>query len=392
MNILCTSTAYPPSIGGAQIHLHLLARQFSLSHQVSVVSFWDRNRTDWLLGTTLRTPGTEMQYVIDGIQVYRLGFNLAEKIEMIPLVVGYYPFMPYSSRKIAEILESKIGIHASHANVIHNVRIGREPISLASQRLARKAGIPFVLTPVHHPRWKGWRYRVYEQLYRDSDALIALTQAEKQLMISLGVKEDHIFITGTGPNLANESHPEEFREKHKISGPFVLFLGQHYSYKGFKQVLQSAPIVWKKCPELTFVFIGPDADNSADYFKNDLDRRILRLGKVSLQEKTDALAACSLLCVPSVQESFGGIYVEAWAFKKPVIGCPIPAVREVISNGKDGLLVDQNPEAIAGGILNLIEHPSIMQQMGEAGFRKLVEKYTWERLAKLTEDVYQKLI
>jgi glycosyltransferase involved in cell wall biosynthesis len=56
------------------------------------------------------------------------------------------------------------------------------------------------------------------------------------------------------------------------------------------------------------------------------DPRILELGSVDLQTKTDALEACTLLCLPSTQESFGGVYTEAWSFKKPVIGCDIPAV------------------------------------------------------------------
>ena len=53
MNLLYVLTAYPPSTGGAQLHTHLLAQQLLGGHSVQVITLWDENRTDWLLGTTL---------------------------------------------------------------------------------------------------------------------------------------------------------------------------------------------------------------------------------------------------------------------------------------------------------------------------------------------------
>ncbi|MFN2226686.1 MAG: glycosyltransferase family 1 protein, partial [Anaerolineae bacterium] len=56
MNLLYTITGYPPAIGGAQAYMHELARQMIGQHSVQVAAHWDRTRTDWLLGTTLRAP------------------------------------------------------------------------------------------------------------------------------------------------------------------------------------------------------------------------------------------------------------------------------------------------------------------------------------------------
>ena len=54
MNILHTLTAYPPSTGGAQLHHHELIKTLIDHHNVQVLTYWDQNRTDWLLGTTLK--------------------------------------------------------------------------------------------------------------------------------------------------------------------------------------------------------------------------------------------------------------------------------------------------------------------------------------------------
>ncbi len=392
MNLLYTITTYPPSTGGGQLHQHLLAQQLSDRHKIQVVSQWDTNRTDWLLGTTLNAPGQDRDYEIDGISVHRFGLSKQDKLKMAPYVPIYYPFMRFALPKIAGYMEKFLEPYLAYTDLIHNVRIGREVLSYASFYAARKQDIPFVFTPIHHPRWIGWRYKAYIELYKQADKIIALTKTEKETLITLGVSEKQISVTGIGPVLSVESRPEKFRKQYNIDNPIVLFLGQHYLYKGFRQVLEATQLVWQKVPDVEFVFIGPPVGQSEKYFEKIDDKRIHRLGRVSLQEKTDALAAATLLCVPSSQESFGGVYTEAWSFAKPVIGCDIPAVSEVINNGVNGYLVKQDSEQIAKRILDLILNPQRAAEMGLNGQSKVKEKYTWEKISKLTEQVYEDVI
>src|SRR5207244_1439593 len=124
--------------------------------------------------------------------------------------------------------------YAADADLIHNVRIGREGLSYSSFQSAQIHNIPFVLTPVHHPRWVGWRYRAYNKLYVLADAVLALTNTEKKTLIEVGVPEERISVIGIGPVLAEEANPAAFLQKHHIDGPLILFVGQHYRYKGYK--------------------------------------------------------------------------------------------------------------------------------------------------------------
>lgn len=392
MQLLYTLTAYPPAIGGAQLHQHLLAKQLQKQHEIQVVSHWSKNRTDWLIGTTIKAPEAICDYTIDDIKVHQIGLSRREKLSIAAYIPFYYPFMDVALPAIASCLETHLHPYAEKADLIHNVRIGREGLSYASLQTARHYNIPFILTPVHHPRWVGWRYRAYLKLYKLADQVITLTQAEKQVLIDLGVQEEKIAVTGIGPILAEQANPLFFQEKYHLQEPIVLFLGQHYHYKGYQQLLAAASIVWQKIPETQFVFIGPSVGNSEQYFKQFIDRRIHRLGAVDLQEKTNAIAACTLLCVPSNQESFGGVYTEAWSFSKPVIGCNIPAVAEVINHGVDGYLVSQDPQQIAESICQLLLHPSQAQSMGAAGKRKVELNFTWAILAQLTEKIYKRVL
>ncbi len=392
MQLLYVQTAYPPSIGGAQYLQHSLAVQLSERHRVQAVTFWDDNRTDWLRGTTISAPTAPLDYEIDGVAVHRLGFSMPEKLRLWPWVLLYYPAMDVALPKVARIIEPHLLPFAQHADLIHNVRIGREGLSFAALAAARRFDIPFVLTPVHHPRWVGWKYRQYLKLYREADAVNALTEHEKQVLVGLGVQADRIFVTGTGARLAKTADPAAFRAKHNIQGPMVLFLGQHYRYKGYLQLLEAAKAVWEKVPETCFVFAGPPVKQSEKDFEAFADPRIFCLGKVSIGEKTDALAACDVLCLPSMQESFGAVYIEAWHFAKPVIGCPIAAVAEVINDGVDGFLVEQASGPIADSICQLLQNPSLAHQMGAAGQAKAHSRYAWPVLARLTEAHYERLV
>jgi hypothetical protein len=98
--------------------------------------------------------------------------------------------------------------------------------------LARRRDVPFVFTPVHHPRWGGWLHRHYHALYRAADAVIALTEAERQMLVGLGSDERRVFVTGIGPVLAETYDGQRFRAQHGLGDHIlVLFLGQKYAYK-----------------------------------------------------------------------------------------------------------------------------------------------------------------
>ncbi len=394
MQLLYTLTGYPPAIGGAQIHQHLLAQQINKSNAVQVVSHWQHNRSDWLLGTTLRAPQKPNNYVVEGVPVHRMGISLAEKLKMAPFLPTYYPLMKLSLPAIANILESHLAPFAKTASLVHNVRIGREGLTAASLRAARHRDIPFVLTPVHHPRWVGWRYQCYTSLYRQADGVFALTESEKQILIGLQVKPERIHVIGHGPVISGVYDAQAFRAKHGIEAdaPIILFLGQHYEYKGYRQLLEATRLVWEKHPDTHFVFIGPSVKDSEKAFSLNANPRIHRLGSVSLQEKTSALAACSLLCLPSTQESFGGVYTEAWMFKKPVIGCHIPAVTEVVEDGINGFLIGQEASQIAQRILDLLDSPELARSIGLQGYEKVKQLYTWPTIAQRARDAYNKIL
>lgn len=392
MRLLLSLTSYPPAVGGAQLLMHQLARELNQRHHVQVAAQWDTIRTDWLLGTTLRAPREVKDYQADGVAVRRLALAAPQQRRLAPWVLAYYALQGPAIDRISAALADQLAPLAASADLIHNCRIGREGLSYASLRAARQRDVPFVLTPVHHPRWGGWLHRHYHRLYRQADAVVALTEAERRILAGLGVAENHTFVTGMGPVLAAEADPVGFRREHRLgSDPIVLFLGQKYAYKGVDALLKAAPGLWQRVPEARLAFIGPRTAYSRRRFETVREARVLELDTVDLQTKTDALAACDVLCVPSTQESFGGVYTEAWSLGKPVVAADIPALREVVTDGQDGRLVPPEPLAIADCLSELLLHPVRAAALGARGQAKVRERFSWPRLAELTENVYHQI-
>ena len=392
MDILYISNLYPPSIGGSQVHLHRLAKTMqSNGNRVSVITMTTRPRTDWLRLSTVLSE-KESRFVYEGIDVWKIGFSARTRLHMAPWALLYYAFMGVSVRRIAALMSQQVEQGTPVPAIVHATRNGREFLARAALDFAHRQNIPFVLTPNHHPRWKGFLYREYTRIYREADALIALTAAEKETLVAeCGVREDRVHITGIGPLLSEEHSEETFRTRFGLKERFVLFLGQQLQYKGIQAILQAAPLVWREHPEIRFVFIGPRTSYSRSLFKTVTDPRVSNIGPVDLETKTSALAACDLLCLPSSQESFGGVFVEAWAFRKPVIGGRIGPIASVIDEGKDGLLSSQDPAELARLISSLLSDPVTCRVMGGAGWKKVQARYSWEKIADKTYGIYRSL-
>jgi glycosyltransferase involved in cell wall biosynthesis len=111
------------------------------------------------------------------------------------------------------------------------------------------------------------------------------------------------------------------------------------------------------------------------------------------KQKPDLLAACDVIAHPSGNESFGIVFVEAWACGKPVIGARVGSIPSVIDEGQDGLLFNYlDPDSLAQALLDLLDNPSQQARMGEAGRQKVLGNYTWEIVADRLRAVYAELV
>src|ERR1039458_2348457 len=139
MKLLYASNLYPPSMGGAQIHLHCLAKAMqSAGNEVSVVTHSCRQRTDWLcLSTIFTEPDNHFDY--EGIPVWQLGFSSLTRLQVMPWALAYYGLIAPATRHISRhALRALSGL--SPPDVVHATRIGREFLCRAALDFAHKHG------------------------------------------------------------------------------------------------------------------------------------------------------------------------------------------------------------------------------------------------------------
>ncbi len=105
------------------------------------------------------------------------------------------------------------------------------------------------------------------------------------------------------------------------------------------------------------------------------------LGTIPRRELVDRYRRASVFCLPSRQEGFGIVFLEAMACGKPIVAARAAAVPETVMDGETGLLVDpEDPTALARAMADLLSDPDLRRGMGEAG-RRRVEQYRAERVA-----------
>ena len=247
------------------------------------------------------------------------------------------------------------------------------------ERAARRAGAAYVETPLAHPgqRWSGGG-RADAARYRRADAVIALTEWEAAWYRDRGATRVH--VTGVGPVIGDL--PDVTAESATI-----LFVGRKERYKGYSSLRAAAPLVWRERRDARFVAIGQRPWSGA-FDRQAIDPRWTELGVVPEAVKAEAYARATIFAMPSDHETFGHTYLEAWAARRPVIAGDIPALREVVRSGIDGIHSRNEPRAVAGAILRLLSDPEGARRMGESGHARLLERFTWDRIAERTEAAY----
>ena len=201
VNILYASLCYVPSVGGAAIHLHRVACELvSWGHQAQVITQWIRPRNDFLFGSTLRTDPPRT-YVQDGIPVQQIGFDRWTQRLMFPWVHLYHraPFearpllIPAISRLMRRSFEGAV---SGPVDLVHAGRTGTEFLPVAARSFARRRSVPYVITALLHHDWHGPRHAPFDRLYRSADAVIALTEFEKEFLVEQkGVAEERVHVT-----------------------------------------------------------------------------------------------------------------------------------------------------------------------------------------------------
>ena len=189
---------------------------------------------------------------------------------------------------------------------------------------------------------------------------------------------------------------EKAGDKRASEEAVVLYTGRIEFSKGTIPLLESVPAVAKAVPRVRFVIAGgrhPSIDDRTLerlLAENGRGRHVEILGHVPWKSLVDWYRAASLFVMPSYMETFGISCLEAMAFGLPVVASNTSALPEVVEDGVTGLLVPPgDPDALARAVIRLLGDPDLRRRLGEAGRKRVMERFGVERIVTSMLAVYR---
>ncbi|MBC8161359.1 MAG: glycosyltransferase family 4 protein [Roseiflexaceae bacterium] len=406
---------YPVATGSARLFGEIGARFAADGHRVTVLTTdaYDLEHF-WMVGKRRATP-SEQEY--QGVRILRLPIRrlpgppilypaLRRAMVETSRVPGTAPLL----RRLATLtprLPDLLPVlrNLGQIDLIHTTNITLDFASIPAHAFAKSHGIPLITTPLMHlgepgdhslARYYSMRHQL--ELLRHSDRVLTMTGIERAYLSAHGVPAERLRQIGVGvtPSELVGGDAARFRAEHQIDGPIVLTIGAMARDKGTIHVVEAMQQLWAAGNAATLVLIGAPLDHFRAFFERlpaETRAHIRLLAYAPEQTKLDALAAATVLALPSRTDSFGIVFLEGWAYGLPVIGARAGGIPDVIDHGRDGLLVPfGDASALAEALRTLLTNPEQAQRMGATGQAKVARDYTWDSVYARVRAAYAEVV
>lgn len=377
MKALMLTREYPPHIyGGAGVVVGELSRALARRMPVEVRCFGDRQEERD--GVVIRgyTPWPRLAAGEDG-----------------PL---HAPALETLSVALA-MARDAVDAHVAHAHTWYADMAG-----LWIRTLHR---IPLVITLHSMEPLRPWKADQLGTGYLLSTWIekTAVEAADRVIAVSRGMREDIIRHFQVDPAkvvvIHNGIDLDVFRRTDRrdalarwgVRPPYVLFVGRITDQKGIFDLLEAAP----KLPadvQVVLCAAAPDTPEIEERLRRAVPRspNVIWIHEmVPVEQVIQLQSHAAVFCCPSVYEPFGIINLEAMACETPVVASAVGGILEVVEDGKTGILVPPaRPDELAAALRRVLDDPRQGRAMGQAGRRRVEEKFSWTAVAERTMQVY----
>ena len=378
-SVAIVTPSFSPMIGGIENYILGVGRELvALGHKIYVLT------PDSVLGTRIPVQREHVQ----GMEVHRVrvALDFSYRIKLWPGLVNE--------------------LRSCSPELIHVY--SHDSYALLALLAARTSETPMLLTTygpfqsnADYGMVQSGVFRIYDAvvsptLFRGSDLVMMRYPGIASWLVSMGVSRKNLRLEPSGIPLRSTGVRDgsNFRRRYGLEGPVVLYLGRVSPQKGIEFAVKGMKAVSVKYPQARLVIIGPDYTGHSAELKSlakalGLDHSIMILPPMTDEEaQLEALAACDVFVMPSSFEGFSQAVMKAMAQGKPVVVTNVGGLPFEIGDGTCGVLCPYgDPDALARGVIGLLDHPDSAVAMGTEG-KARARLFTFDVLARAMSDTY----
>jgi glycosyltransferase involved in cell wall biosynthesis len=267
------------------------------------------------------------------------------------------------------------------ANIHHPLAIDQQNDLAQAPDVAARA-VKMLWYPWYMQRWVAKRV----------DRIVTGSQASaRSVREALGLTKAHVSVIHDGVDV------EVFRPLSDVEREprRLLFVGNTEDRnKGFRYALEALVAIRETHPACLVAVQRPRSRNAARWAEElGVREHVAFLEGLSTVDLVREYNQAQVVLSPSLYEGFGLPAAEAMACGTPVVATTAGALPEIVDDGVTGLLVSPgNAIALARSVVSLLSASDRCRSMGEAGIRRVRERFRWEKTAQETVSLYQELL
>jgi glycosyltransferase involved in cell wall biosynthesis len=316
--------------------------------------------------------------------------RLPADMEVVPFVTRNEVDVPAAwrlSRVIRDLQPDLVHAHDPHgvaaaATALSIASPARRPALVAARR------VDFHLKANSFSRWK----------YRQVDRFVTASEAIRAMLLQDGVSPDRVVTVHEGIDVERvvAVEPMNVREEYWFP-PHSLIVGNIAAlvpHKGQKFLIDAAALVVREMPEARFLVLGEGELHAS--LEHQIRHLHLAQHVVLAGFRADVLGVLKgldLFVLSSVTEGLGTSLLDAMAAERPIVATRAGGIPEVVVHGETGLLVPpRDGAALAAAILEMLRDPVRRQRCAAAGFARVRERFSVDRMVDETLGVYAALV
>ncbi len=226
------------------------------------------------------------------------------------------------------------------------------------------------------------------------ESVVTVSVSICRTLIEGGVRPDLIKVIYEGVDLDWVDSQQAPAPDDMNSGLVVGTVAHLSPEKGHQTLLEAAPRVLSRVPDVHFVLVGGGP------LMSTLKARVEELGIekkftfTGFRSDSEALMKnFDVFCLPSISEGLSSAILVAMASRLPIVATQVGGIPELVLDGETGVLVPpDDADQLAVGLCKVLESPQLRKKMGCAGRQRIEETFTLERKLNETEKLYLSML